>query len=166
MHLRSGKQYHTPLEIKIICKEKTLNEMREIHISKLNELFYVINTNRLASDKKALLVCEIYDYIYNIFGEFVALQHIHAYSKLLHHCTFKSPKNGRFISGMATLPCAFQMRKGVKTIVKKIPLLTQQLIEVINRNNRDNILDYDIIKPYLQCIEKLAKVQQLANERV
>jgi hypothetical protein len=136
MHLRSGKQYHTSLEIKIICKEKTLNEMREIHISKLNELFYVINTNRLASDKKALLVCEIYDYIYNIFGEFVALQHIHAYSKLL------------------------------KTIVKKIPLLTQQLIEVINRNNRDNILDYDIIKPYLQCIEKLAKVQQLANEKI
>jgi len=25
----------------------------------------------------------------------------------LHHCTFKSPKIGRFISGMATLPCAF-----------------------------------------------------------
>jgi len=133
MLLRSGKQYHTPVEI---IKEKTLHEMREIHISKLNELFYVINTNRLATDKKALLVCEIYDYIYNIFGEFVALLHIDTFSKLL------------------------------KTILKKIPLLTQQLIEVINQNNRENILDYHIIKPYLQCIEKLSKVQQLANQLI
>jgi hypothetical protein len=135
MRLRNGKQYHTPLKIALItCKEKTLNEMREIHIPKLNKLFYVINTNRLASYKKALLVCEIYEYIYNIFGEFVALQHINTFSKLL------------------------------KTILKKIPILTQQLIEEIHRNNRENILDYDIIKPYLHCIEKLAKVQQLANE--
>jgi hypothetical protein len=56
------------------------------------------------------------------------------------------------------------MRNGVKTILKNIPILTQQLIEVINRNNRENILDCDIIKPYLQCIEQLAKVQQLANK--
>jgi hypothetical protein len=33
--------------------------------------------------------------------------------EVLHHCTFKSPIIGRFISGMATLPCAFEMRKGV-----------------------------------------------------
>lgn len=51
MRLRNGKQYHTPVKITIICKEKTLHEMREIHLSKLNELFYVINTNRIASDK-------------------------------------------------------------------------------------------------------------------
>jgi hypothetical protein len=136
MRLRSGKQYHTAVEITIICKEKTLKEMREIHISKLNEFFYVIKTNRIASDKKALLVCEIYEYIYNIFGEFVAVQHIHTYSKLL------------------------------KTILKKIPVVTQQLIDEINRNNIDNILDYNIINPYLQCIEKLAKVQKLANELI
>jgi hypothetical protein len=136
MRLRNGKQYNTPLEITIICKEKTLHEMTEIHIPKLNELFYVINTIRLASDKKALVVCEIYEYIYNNFGEFVASQHITRYSTLL------------------------------KTILKKIPILTQQLIDEINRNNRNNILDYDIMKPYLQCIEKLAKVQQLANKLI
>jgi hypothetical protein len=136
MRLRNGKQYHTPVEITIICKEKRLNEMTEIHIPKLNELFYVINTNRLASDKKALAVCEIYEYIYNNFGEFVALQHSSRYSTLL------------------------------KTILKKIPILTQQLIEVINWNNRENILDYDIIKPYLQCIEQLSNVQQLANKLI
>lgn len=136
MRLRNGKQYHTPVKITIICKEKTLHEMREIHLSKLNELFYVINTNRIASDKKTMIVCEIYEYIYNIFGEIVALQHIDAFSKL------------------------------VKTILKKIPILTQQCIELINRNNKENILDYNIIKPYLQCIEKLAKVQQLANQLI
>jgi hypothetical protein len=135
MRLRNGKQYHTPLEIAITCKEKTLNEMREIHIPKLNKLFYVINTNGIiTSYKKVLLVCDIYEYIYNIFREIVALQHIDMFSKLL------------------------------KTILKKIPILTQQLIEEIQRNNRENILDYDIIKPYLQCIEQLAKVQQLSNE--
>lgn len=136
MRLRNGKQYITSLEISIMCKEKTLHEMREIHIAKLNELFYLINTNRIASDKKALIVCEIYEYIYNIFGKIIALQHIDTFSKL------------------------------VKTILKKIPILTQQLIELINRNNRENILDYNIIKPYLQCIEKLAKVQQLANQLI
>lgn len=85
---------------------------------------------------KTMIVCEIYEYIYNIFGEIVALQHIDAFSKL------------------------------VKTILKKIPILTQQCIELINRNNKENILDYNIIKPYLQCIEKLAKVQQLANQLI
>jgi hypothetical protein len=91
MRLRNGKQYHTPLEIAIIRKESALHEMKEIHIPKLNELLYVIKPNRIASDKKALIVCEIYEYIYNILGEFVALQHIHGYSTLLHLCTFKTP---------------------------------------------------------------------------
>jgi len=136
MRLRNGKQYNAPIEIAIICKEKTLHEMREIHMSKLNELLYVTNKTRIALDKKVLIICEIYEYIYNIFGQFVALQHIDTFSKLL------------------------------KTILKKIPILTQQLIDDINRNNRNNILDYDIMKPYLQCIEKLAKVQQLANELI
>jgi len=40
-------------------------------------------------------------------------------SRKLHHCTFKSPNIGRFMSGMATLPCAFQMRKGVKTMRRR-----------------------------------------------
>jgi hypothetical protein len=40
--------------------------------------------------------------------------------KSLHHCTVKSPNVGRFISGMATLPCAFTMRKGVKRYTRKV----------------------------------------------
>ncbi len=43
----------------------------------------------------------------------------------LHHCTFKSPNNGRFISGMATLPCAFEMRKGVSKTNRKTKKYTQ-----------------------------------------
>jgi hypothetical protein len=135
MRLRNGKQYLTTLETAIICKEaeeKKLNEMAKIHIPKLKELLYVSNTNKITSDKKAMLVCEIYEYVYNIFGEFVALQHIHPYSNIL------------------------------KIILKKIPVLTQQLIEVINRNNKENILDYNIIKPYLQCIKQLSKVERIS----
>jgi hypothetical protein len=134
MRLRNGKQY--PVEITITSKEKILTKMREIHIHKLKELFYVINTNGIiALDKKAMIICEIYKYIYNIFRELVALQDIHAYSKLL------------------------------KNTLKNIPVLTQQCIEVINRNNRKNIL-VNNIKPYLQCIEQLSKVQQLSNELI
>jgi hypothetical protein len=43
---------------------------------------------------------------------------------------------------------------------------TQQCIENINWNNIENNLDYDIIKPYLQCIEQLYNVQHLANELI
>jgi hypothetical protein len=43
----------------------------------------------------------------------------HLSDKTLHHCTFKSPNIGRFISGMATLPCAFEMRKGVNSLKNK-----------------------------------------------
>lgn len=137
MRLRNGKEYHTPVEITITSNEKILTKMRETHIPKLKELFDVINTNGIiALDKKALIISDIYEYIYNIFRELVALQDIHAYSKLL------------------------------KNTLKNIPVLTQECIEVINRNNRENILDYNIIKPYLHCIEQLSKVQQLSSELI
>ena len=112
MRLRNGKQYLTPEIISKEAEEKTRDEMTKIHIPRLNELLYVINKN-MAPDKKALAVCEIYQYIYNNFGEFVALQNISRYSTLLHLFSFNLPMKWADLSEKATLHCAFSMRNGV-----------------------------------------------------
>jgi hypothetical protein len=53
----------------------------------------------------------------------------------LHHCTFKLPNFGQFISGMATLPCAFEMRKGVRSSVTKEYFTPNQNVNMpINTN--------------------------------
>jgi len=61
--------------------------------------------------------------------------------KLLHHCTFKSPIFGRFISGMATLPCAFKMRKGVNTADKRC---ANQLFTLKAANSAGTCGDVDL----------------------
>jgi superfamily II DNA or RNA helicase len=59
---------------------------------------------------------------------------------LLHHCTCKSPNIERFISGMATLPCAFEMRKGVKPPHSKKRRGTKNIVEYKPRDYQTHII--------------------------
>ena len=69
----------------------------------------------------------LYDYIYKILKELHDLQHIDSYKRL------------------------------IEIILKKIPILTQNLIIQIKKVNK-----YE--NYYIECINKMAMVQQLANE--
>ena len=77
--------------------------------------------------EKSKTCIELYDYIYKILKELHELQHIDSYKRL------------------------------IEIILKKIPILTQNLIIQIKKVNKYE--DY-----YVECINKMAMVQQLANE--
>ena len=86
------------------------------------------------------------------------------YDNDLHHCTFKSPSIGRFISGMATLPCAFEMRKGVSIVPNDLTkeifrLHTQQLMHKVllfNKNNNYRAHNHN----YMNCSSPKPKLRR------
>ena len=51
--------------------------------------------------------------------------------RILHLCTFKTPTSGLFISAKATLPCAFEMRKGVSACCSKYRLHLFEFVQSI-----------------------------------
>ena len=63
------------------------------------------------------------------------------YSDYIDLCTFETPTCGLFISANATLPCAFEMRKGVDDrIIERFNKITDKCITILKLN--DEVIEY------------------------
>jgi hypothetical protein len=127
-----------------------IKKMKEIHVPHLTKLLIDCDKTPNSLDKTKYCI-EIYDYVYKILKELNDLQHIDTYKRIL------------------------------KSILKRIPILTQNCttqIKKVNKYGIQRIFDARdtadlssaqvLLKPgedyYVECINKMSMVQQLANE--
>ena len=90
MQLRSGKCTQRSSIVEAVTEEEivtekevvTINKFRETHIYNIKNLLDKFDI-KLKEKEKALVICDVYNYVYELFRDLYELKHVDKYNRIL-----------------------------------------------------------------------------------